>query len=251
MCRQSMQTKAMAPSRQTPPRHARASRCRKAVKASARHLAGTHGELAMADAAEAADMAIDRDVVGRVGEHEIGALALQQPIEARQIAGIAAEQPVAPELPDVARPGHGRSGSVTCERDLVLGLTLAGRAKPRAASSSTRSTSASEKPVSSTSKSRSIERLQLDGEDLAVPAGVQRQLVVGDHVGPALRGVEVGQAQRRHLLQPQQLGGLDPAVAGDDLVLVADQHRVGEAEASMLSAICRICFLEWVRAFPG
>ena len=92
------------------------------------------------------------------------------------------------------------------------------------------------------------EGLQLDREDIAVPAGVQRELVVGDHVGPALRRAQVGQPERRHALQAEQLGGLDPAVTGDDLVLIADQDRVGEAEALDASAICLICFLEWVRA---
>ncbi len=30
---------------------------------------------------------------------------------------------------------------------------------------------------------------------------------------------------------PQQLGRQHPAVAGDDLIIVADQDRVGESEA--------------------
>jgi hypothetical protein len=38
-------------------------------------------------------------------------------------------------------------------------------------------------------------------------------------------------------------------VAGDDLVIIADQDGICEAEFWMLSAICRIGFLEWVRAF--
>ena len=54
-----------------------------------------HGELAMADAAEPADVAVDRDIVGRVGEDEIGALALQQALEVVRVAGIAADQPMA------------------------------------------------------------------------------------------------------------------------------------------------------------
>ena len=95
------------------------------------------------------------------------------------------------------------------------------------------------------------EGLQFDREQLAVPAGVQGQLVVGDDIGPALRRIEVGQAKRRNALHPEKLGGFDPAMPGDDLVVIADQDRIGEAELRMLSAICRICFLEWVRAFPG
>src|SRR5690348_14581018 len=37
-----------------------------------RHLASAHRKLAMASAAQAADMAIDRHVVGRVGEDQVG-----------------------------------------------------------------------------------------------------------------------------------------------------------------------------------
>ena len=84
--------------------------------------------------------------------------------------------------------------------------------------------------MSSTSKSRSIRRLQLDRQHLLIPAGIERQLVVGQHIGPPLRRIEMGQAQRRHAVHAEQLGGLDPAMAGDDLAVVADQHRIGEAE---------------------
>jgi hypothetical protein len=43
--------------------------------------------------------------------------------------------------------------------------------------------------------------------------------------------IEVRQAQRRHGGKPEELSCLDPAVPGDDLVVMADQDRVGEAEA--------------------
>src|SRR5438445_200345 len=107
----------------------------------------------------------------------------------------------------------------------------------------------SEKPVISTSNSRSI-GLQFDREQLAVPAGVQGKLVVGDDIGPALSRIEVGQAKRRNALHPEMLGSFDAAVPGDDLVIITDQDWVGEAELSDAVGICRICFLEWVRAFP-
>ena len=42
----------------------------------ARHLADAHGELAMSDAAEPADMPIDRYVVRWIGEEEGGTLTL-------------------------------------------------------------------------------------------------------------------------------------------------------------------------------
>ena len=55
-----------------------------------RHLAGPHGELAMADTTEAAHMSVDRKVVWRIGENEIGTLALKQAIQAGTVSGIAA-----------------------------------------------------------------------------------------------------------------------------------------------------------------
>ena len=124
-------------------------------------------------------------------------LAVHQRCEASRAAGIAAEQAVAAEEPHVARPGHRRAVARA-----GAGLAPSARrprrwASSRLASSITRSTSAREKPVSSTSKSRSIRRLQLDRQHLAVPAGIQRELVVGDHVGPPLGRAEMGQAQGR------------------------------------------------------
>ena len=55
-----------------------------------RHFAGPHGELAMADTTEATHVSVDRNVVGRIGEDEIGTLALEQAFEALTVAGVAA-----------------------------------------------------------------------------------------------------------------------------------------------------------------
>src|SRR6266852_5488277 len=72
--------------------------------------------------------------------------------------------------------------------------------------------------------------LQFDREHLAVPAGVQGELVVGDDIGPTLSCIEVGQAKRRNALYPEKLSSFDAAVPGDDLVIITDQDRVGETE---------------------
>ena len=74
------------------------------------------------------------------------------------------------------------------------------------------------------------QRLQLDGEDLLVPPGIERELVVGQHVGAPLGLGEMRQRDGRHRLPFEQLGRFDPAVAGDDLAIVGDKHRVGEPE---------------------
>ena len=56
------------------------------------HLAAAHGEVAMADAAKAADMAIDGDVVGRIGEHEFCLGAFEQLPVGGLVARIPAQQ---------------------------------------------------------------------------------------------------------------------------------------------------------------
>ena len=53
-------------------------------------------------------MAIDRDVVGRVGEHEIDALALKQAIKGLRQSGIAADEPMPIEQPQVPRLAYSR-----------------------------------------------------------------------------------------------------------------------------------------------
>jgi hypothetical protein len=73
--------------------------------------------------------------------------------------------------------------------------------------------------------------LQLGREYLLVPAGVQGQLVVGQHICATLGWGEMGQAHNRHLVDAGQPCPLDPAMAGDDFVVVAYQYGIGEAEA--------------------
>ena len=51
-------------------------------------------------------------------------------------------------------------------------------------------------------------------EHLEIPAGVERQLVVGEHIGAALRRREVRQDDARHLVEAEQMRGAHPAIAG-------------------------------------
>ena len=74
------------------------------------HLAAAHREFAMTNAAEAADMAIDRDVVGRIGEHEFRLGAFEQLIVGGLVARIAAQQAMATEQPQIAGLGDRRTG---------------------------------------------------------------------------------------------------------------------------------------------
>ena len=55
-------------------------------------------------------------------------------------------------------------------------------------------------------------------------------VILGEHIGAALRRREVRQDDARHLVEAEQMGGEHPAVAGNNAVLFVDQHRVGEAK---------------------
>ena len=91
------------------------------------------------------------------------------------------------------------------------------------------------------------EGLELDGQHLLVPTGIERELVVGEHVCPPLG---LGEVRERIVgtFSTEQLGGLDPAMAGNDFALIETSTGLLNPKRSM-SAICWICFFEWVRAF--
>src|SRR4051812_39899267 len=74
MCRQSMHTKATAPSRAMAAALPRLS-LRNVTQNVRRHLACRHRELAMAHLTDPAHVAIDRHIVGRIGEDQVGRLA--------------------------------------------------------------------------------------------------------------------------------------------------------------------------------
>ena len=74
------------------------------------HLATAHGEFAMTNAAKAADMAVDCDVVGRIGEHEFRLGAFEQVIVGGLVAGIPAQQAMGTEQPQISGLADRRTG---------------------------------------------------------------------------------------------------------------------------------------------
>ena len=52
------------------------------------HLATAHGKIAMTNATEATDVAVDHDIVWRVREYEFRLGAVEQPLVGGLIAGI-------------------------------------------------------------------------------------------------------------------------------------------------------------------
>src|SRR5262249_12767533 len=83
------------------------------------HFADTHGKVTVADAPGPAHMAIDRNIVRRVGEDQSGYLLPKKPFIGIGVPRISADEPMPPEGPKVSRSAH--RGSVTLiDRDRVL-----------------------------------------------------------------------------------------------------------------------------------
>jgi hypothetical protein len=192
------------------------------------HLARRHGEVAVAHPAEPAGVAGDRHVVRRVGEDR-----LRQPAAREQrrvtgrLEGVAAEQAVGVELPEVAGPRHRRARSAGGLRDLVL---VPGTARRRV------TVDQEEVDLSGLEAGELDLEAELDQlgegapEGVAVPAGLLGQAVLGDGEGAALRRAQAGQPQGRHPRQAEPERHLLARVAGEDDVRPVDQDGDGEAE---------------------
>ena len=160
-------------------------------------------------------MAVDRHVVGRVGEDHLGLLAVHQGCHDMAVERVAADQPVRPKLPDIARPAA--RWAVADGKQVVRGIAGLFRSQPfdQAVDLGDREAGHADVEVE-------IDRqqsLQLLGQDLLVPAGIERQLVVGKHIGPLLLRRHVLEPDAGHLGHAEELRRLDPAVAGEDRVL--------------------------------
>ena len=124
---------------------------------------------------------VDRDVVGRIGEDQAGLLARHQGREHGRVAHIATDQPVRPELPDVAPADPGGGGI----REDVVGRVirlLGGDGRQEGVDLRNREAGDPDLKV----KVLSQERPQFRGEPVLVPAGIERQFVVGEDIGALL-----------------------------------------------------------------
>ena len=75
-----------------------------------RHLPRCHREFAVLNRAKAANVPGNRHVIRRVREHELGTPLAKQRLIGVGPGRIAANQPVAADAPNIARPGHRRPG---------------------------------------------------------------------------------------------------------------------------------------------
>ena len=79
-------------------------------------------------------------------------------------------------------------------------------------------------------EAEALQFAEFEAEQFVVPAGVQRQLVVGNDVGPLLRLAQSGKLDHRHRRHAELPRRQQPAVAGNDAVVAVDQDRVRPAE---------------------
>ena len=168
--------------------------------------------------------------VGRRGEAQLRRLTVHQRGDHAPVAGVATDQAMLTDTPDIAGTGHRQDGRVrhivrsvrlisvwfrlgirlgaqhiTGEQCLDLGILEAGQRQV----------------VSSLGQIGQFQR-----QHFLVPASIQRQPVVRDHQRALLRDGEVCQFNHRHLSQPQLAGGGQTPVSGNDAVVAIDQDRV-------------------------
>lgn len=75
-----------------------------------------------------------------------------------------------------------------------------------------------------------VKRMQFGREQFLVPACVERELVVGDHVGSTLCGRQVIENDDRNRIEPELARRQQPAVAGNNTAPRVNQDRVGPTE---------------------
>ena len=74
------------------------------------HLAPAHREVAMMNVAKSADMALDGDVVRRIGKYKFRLGAFEQVIVGGFVASIPAQQTMVTEQPQISGLGDRRTG---------------------------------------------------------------------------------------------------------------------------------------------
>ena len=150
-------------------------------------------------------------VVRRIGEGHVGELAAEHPLDVGQHRRVAAEQPVLTEHPQIARL---RDRLLRQRRRLVV----LGQARLALARQQPLQLALAEADQPEVEAELGKVR-QLEPQQRLVPAGVQRQLVVGQHIGALLRLAHVGELDHRHPLQAELPRRQHPAVPGDDAAL--------------------------------
>src|SRR5438552_8079789 len=74
------------------------------------------------------------------------------------------------------------------------------------------------------------EPLQLEAQELSIPARLLRQFVVGQDVRTHIGFAQMRETHSRYCIDANEFVSFDATVTGHDLFLVIDQDRIAEAE---------------------
>ena len=136
----------------------------------------------MPDFPLAADMALDGDVIGRVGEDELGLPAGEQRLVGHRVERIAAEQAMWSKQPKIPHPADGRPTRLYGWNLVCPGVD--GAIQPVDQAIDLHRLEAGDGDIEFDLDL--AQELQLMAQDLHVPASVLRQLVIGQGVGSLL-----------------------------------------------------------------
>jgi hypothetical protein len=190
-------------------------------------------ELFVAGAALARDMPVDLDVVGRIGDDHGGLLVVHQPRDGGRIARVTDKQAMAgiavrAEEPKIPWPGD-RGAIAPHIWQIILGtwilFLLRGRVENEV---DFWNLEARDFDV----EADSDEMLQLDLENLLIPASFFGETIVGDDVGPPLILGQMFKEDGRDGSMSLPLRSLPPSMPGDDALFPIDQDGVDKAEPS-------------------
>ena len=145
-------------------------------KARARELTGCHREFGVLDATATDDIA-DANVVGRIEERHGGAVGADEPVDGVRIPRITAQDAVTAQFPEIARLAHS-SGRGPCGVDGVSRIG-GGVLEVRCELVDLDRRKAGDRDVEAINDQDLRELGQLGGQELAVPAGVLADLIVG------------------------------------------------------------------------
>ena len=163
------------------------------------------------------------DVVWRVGEDHVGQAAGQDQLDRLHAGGIAAQQPVFSQEPEVA--GDGDDLLLLVRNRIVVGQPLVRLFRRQ------------ELLDLFVGKAQDIEievlflqRGQLDAQHGFIPTGVQRQAVVREHQCAALGRRQMVENDHRNVGHPQFARRRQARVARDDNTVAADEDRIDESK---------------------
>src|SRR5690348_207071 len=134
----------------------------------------------MASAAKTGDMSVDRHVIRRICEEHVGSFAGHEQRHILAPTGVTANKAVPAELPDVA---HSRDRLCVEDRAIVIDV-LCRRWICLLGGANRNLDFADFESAYSQVEAQICEFFEFDREDVAIPASVESQLVVGEHVCP-------------------------------------------------------------------